>query len=233
MLASGLKITGTGTELPASPTDGDAFILQQDGKNYLYIYFDSTGEWFNLDEFPKAGPQGIPGPQGAAATIGSVNSTASVISPGSAPHVTSEVVGSNIYFHFDIPQGVQGVQGPRGERGLQGIQGVQGPQGPQGETGYTIEILGKINDVASLPSPTSVPRNAGYLVNASAPYNLYVIVGTTTLTWANAGSISPVQITVDSSLSTVSENPVQTKVITQNLNQAAQVVARTSPTSRR
>ena len=225
MLASGLKITGTGTELPASPTDGDAFILQQDGKNYLYIYFGSTGEWFNLDEFPKAGPQGIPGPQGAAATIGSVNSTASVISPGSAPHVTSEVVGSNIYFHFDIPQGVQGVQGPRGERGLQGIQGPQGPQGPQGETGYTIEILGKLNDAADLPTPTSVPRNAGYLVNASAPYNLYVIVGSTTLTWANAGSVSPVQITVDSSLSTVSENPVQNKVITQNLNQAAQVVA--------
>ena len=225
MLASGLKITGTGTELPVSPTDGDAFILQQDGKNYLYIYFDSTGEWLNLDEFPKAGPQGIPGPQGAAATIDSVNSTASVISPGSEPHVTSEVVGSNIYFHFDIPQGVQGVQGPRGERGLQGIQGPQGPQGPQGETGYTIEILGKLNDAADLPTPTSVPRNAGYLVNASAPYNLYVIVGSGTLTWANAGSVSPVQITVDSSLSTVSENPVQNKVITQNLNQAAQVVA--------
>lgn len=208
---SGIKIQGKGTTLPASPEVGDAYILEEDGKNNLYLYF-STG-WANMGEFPAQGPQGIPGPQGDAAQIGNVYAETNTIAAGAAASVTATVYGRNISFEFNIPRGSQGAQGPRGLKGETGPQGPEGPQGPQGETGYTIRILGTLASYEDLPTPASVGYGGGYLIGSS-PYNLYIVTGAPgSLLWTNVGPVTPQTITVDANMSASSENPVQNKVI--------------------
>lgn len=209
---SGISIKGKGTTLPESPNEGDAYILEEGGKDNLYIYF-ATG-WSNLGEFPARGPQGIPGPQGDAATIGNVLAETTTSAPGSPASVSATVYGKNVLFEFSIPRGAQGSQGPRGFQGPQGETGPQGPQGPQGETGYTIRILGVVADYEDLPTPAAVGYGAGYLVGSSAPYNLYIVTGEPgSMLWTNVGPVTPQTITVDNNLSPTSENPVQNKVI--------------------
>lgn len=208
---SGIKIQGKGTTLPASPEVGDAYILEEGGKNYLYLYF-STG-WSNMGEFPAQGPQGIPGPQGDAAQIGNVYTETNTIAAGAAASVSATVYGRNVSFEFNIPRGSQGAQGPRGLKGETGPQGPEGPQGPQGDTGYTIRILGVLADYEDLPTPASVGYGGGYLIGSS-PYNLYIVTGTPgSLLWTNVGPVTPQTITVDANMSPTSENPVQNKVI--------------------
>ena len=214
-LASGLKITGTGPTLPPSPEDLDAFLLQQDGKTYLYIYFDSIQGWSNLGEFPAVGPQGVPGPQGDAASIGSVECSTETISAGDSAHVSVDVQGTNLFFSFEIPQGAVGAQGPRGERGVQGPVGPQGPQGPQGNDGASIQIVGSVSSYESLPDPETVAANYAFLVGANAPYNLYVAVGASgSREWVNAGPVTPQNVIVDSALNATSRHPVENRVVT-------------------
>ena len=213
-LLSGLKITGTGPTLPPDPEDQDAFLLQQDGKTYLSIYFEADQAWANLGEFPAVGPQGIPGPQGSAATIGAVECSTRTISAGDSASVEVSVDGTNLHFDFEIPQGAIGAQGPRGERGPQGLTGETGPRGPQGETGSSISIAGTLTSSSNLPDPETVPATTAYLVGLTAPYNLYVIVGAAgSRLWKDVGYVTPQNITVDASMSGTSQNPVQNRVV--------------------
>lgn len=215
-LLSGLKITGTGPTLPPDPEDQDAFLLQQDGKTYLSIYFEADQAWANLGEYPAVGPQGIPGPQGSAATIGAVECSTRTISAGDSASVEVSVAGTNLHFDFEIPQGAIGAQGPRGERGPQGLTGETGPRGPQGETGSSISIVGTLTSSSNLPDPETVPATTAYLVGLTAPYNLYVIVGAAgSRLWKDVGSVTPQNITVDASMSGSSQNPVQNRVVKQ------------------
>lgn len=213
-LLSGLKITGTGPTLPPDPEDQDAFLLQQDGKTYLSIYFEADQAWANLGEYPAVGPQGIPGPQGSAATIGAVECSTRTISAGDSASVEVSVDGTNLHFDFEIPQGAVGAQGPRGERGPQGLTGETGPRGPQGETGSSISIAGTLTSSSNLPDPETVPATTAYLVGLTAPYNLYVIVGAAgSRLWKDVGAVTPQNITVDASMSGSSQNPVQNRVV--------------------
>ena len=213
-LLSGLKITGTGPTLPPDPENQDAFLLQQDGKTYLSIYFEADQAWANLGEFPAVGPQGIPGPQGSAATIGAVECSTRTISAGDSASVEVSVAGTNLHFDFEIPQGAVGAQGPRGERGPQGLTGETGPRGPQGETGSSISIAGTLTSSSNLPDPETVPATTAYLVGLTAPYNLYVIVGAAgSRLWKDVGAVTPQNITVDASMSGTSQNPVQNRVV--------------------
>lgn len=215
-LLSGLKITGTGPTLPPDPEDQDAFLLQQDGKTYLSIYFEADQAWANLGEYPAVGPQGIPGPQGSAATIGAVECSTRTISAGDSASVEVSVDGTNLHFDFEVPQGAVGAQGPRGERGPQGMTGETGPRGPQGETGSSISIAGTLTSSSKLPDPETVPATTAYLVGLTAPYNLYVIVGAAgSRLWKDVGSVTPQNITVDASMSGSSQNPVQNRVVKQ------------------
>lgn len=215
-IKQGLKIVGVGTEVPSSLEDGEAYLVGTAVPYTLYIKVD--GSIINLGQFPKPGPQGGQGPAGSGAVIGTIDTLTTTLEPGMSASVVAETSGNNITFKFEIPQGVPGPTGARGPQGLQGIQGVKGQQGPVGETAYGVEILGVIASADLLPSPSTVARNAGYLVGSSSPYNLYLIIGTNTLSWFNIGSFSPNQIIVDDALSSSSSNPVANSVITNKLN---------------
>lgn len=92
------------------------------------------------------------------------------------------------------PQGDTGPKGPKGDTGPQGLQGETGPQGPKGEKGADgfspIATVMKSGDTATI---TITDKN-----------------GTTT---AQVKDGSDATITIDSALSSTSENPVQNAVI--------------------
>ena len=162
---------------------GDAYMIGTEPPYTLYIltreFSGMTGpHWFNVGMFPLPGPQGVPGVQGERGE-----------------------------------RGLQGVQGERGERGLQGIQGiqgiqgvpgVQGPRGPRGEAGVpgnAVSIIGIISTEDELPTPTESIRNNAYLLNkGNNVYDMYIILGESTLVWTNVGEFnSGTQVTVGGS----------------------------------
>lgn len=181
----GIKVVGqeqTVDALPA-PTEytgdfGDAYAIGATSPYTLYIYTRANGTnpnnyWFNIGQFPLQGPAGSDGATGPQGPIG--------------------------------PQGPTGPQGPQGKQGPQGIQGPTGPQGPQGlqgvpgpkgDPGQSFQIVGILDSASALPTPTEETRSQAYLVpDATEPgtYDLYVITGTTSLVWENAGHIESVQ----------------------------------------
>ena len=123
-------------------------------------------------------------------------------------------------------QGVQGARGPKGDKGEQGDIGLTGPtgqkgdkgdkgdkgeQGDPGESAFLFTVVAKINTVAELPSPSSLPRNYAYLVDSGTInsaddkiYDLYIITGDSpNLMWTNIGPLNGVintgNVTVNSS----------------------------------
>lgn len=104
--------------------------------------------------------------------------------------------GKTVILDLTGPQGIQGVQGPIGPTGPQGPIGPTGPQGPEGPTGpqgpegpvsSPIEIQGVVSSVSQLPDPSTLPRNAAYLVTVDGINHLYLIAGTTDLSWVDFG----------------------------------------------
>lgn len=83
-----------------------------------------------------------------------------------------------------------GLQGPKGDKGDKGDTGETGAQGPQGVPGISYIILGQVDDVSDLPSPSIVQRNSAYLVGTEEPYNLYVVIGTNALEWFDCGELT-------------------------------------------
>lgn len=181
----GIKVVAqeqTVDALPA-PTEytgdfGDAYAIGATSPYTLYIYTRANGThpnnyWFNIGQFPMPGPAGLDGATGPRGPQG--------------------------------PKGDQGIQGPQGKQGPQGIQGPTGPRGPQGiqgdpgpkgDPGQSFQIVGILDSASALPTPTEETRNQAYLVpDATEPgtYDLYVITGTTSLVWENAGHIESVQ----------------------------------------
>ena len=208
----GIKVVGQvdyESELPNPATYtgefGDAYVV---GTEEPYEYFIFTrafeGEeephWFDLGIFPVPGPQGPQGEQGPVGVTPSisVNASAETVSPGSSAAASVSASGTPTQpvftFSFNIPQGVQGIQGIQGPQGPVGPQGPQGIQGEQGETGYLYTILGQVASTSLLPSPSTVMRTGAYLVGASEPYDVYIIIGETDadLEWVNIGPIATV-----------------------------------------
>lgn len=181
----GIKVVGqeqTVDGLPA-PTEykgdyGDAYAIGATSPYTLYIYTRANGThpldyWFNIGQFPMPGPagkdgaigpQGPQGPQGQQGIQGATGAT-----------------------------GAPGVQGPIGPQGQQGVQGIQGPKGDPGDS---FKIVGILDNTSQLPTPTEAIRNQAYLIpdaSEEGTYDLYVITGTTSLVWENAGHIESVQ----------------------------------------
>lgn len=152
---------------------GDAYIVGTEAPYDYYIFTrafegDQTPQWFNLGVFPQPGPQGPAGQDGADGATG--------------PQGPQGIQG------IQGPQGLQGIQGPKGDKG---DKGDTGDQGPKGNDGTTYIVLGQVDEVEDLPDPSLVtPRNGGYLVGTEAPYNLYIVIGTNTLEWFDAGAVT-------------------------------------------
>lgn len=187
----GIKVVGQVDYLNSLPTVdeyktaypgweyGDAFAVGTVSPYSLYILTRANDSnpndyWFNIGLFPMPGSQGPKGDKGDTGARGPIG--------------------------LQGPQGVQGIQGPTGaqgpigQTGPQGIQGVKGDTGPQGEPGESFKIVGSLTTTGQLPTPTEDIRTNAYLIPDSNGYNhLWVITGTTTLVWTDAGQITGVQ----------------------------------------
>lgn len=165
--------------------------------------------WLNVGRISIVGPQGERGlqgergPQGERGTsisagasgnyYGTVNGDLYLVTSGTQSSLGNVYVYSAASGQWVLqgnirgPQGPQGVQGPPGERGL---PGAPGPKGETGDVGGFINIAGIVATSDSLPLPSELGNlTIAYLVGASAPYDLYVQVGSTSATavWVNAG----------------------------------------------
>lgn len=184
----GIKVVGEGktiADLPDASTYqgeyGDAYAIGESSPYTLYIWTRANGThpsayWFNIGQFPLTGPQGPKGEDGAPGAQGPTGATGPQGPQG--------------------PTGATGAQGPQGPQGPQGIQGPQGPQGAKGDAGEPFKIAGKLTSTSLLPDPSTVDRNTAYLIpDASEPgtYDMYVITGTDTLMWDNAGHVQSIE----------------------------------------
>jgi len=191
---------------------GDAYLIGTEAPYDMYIYTQpSVGEtnfkWFNIGAFPALGPQGEVGPEGPQGPQGDAsNWRFGTVNPSildkDREHDGYLNTTTGMVFEFSgtnwVPigsiQGPRGIQGPIGPQGPTGATGAQGNQGPQGPAGITIEIIGVVDTLGSLPDPSTVSRNAGYILESGDDKNLYIIVEDENqdLTWYDAGAFTGV-----------------------------------------
>ena len=204
---------------------GDAILVGNTSPYNYYIFTrpfstGGTNQWFNIGKFPVAGPAGQMGPAGATGPAGERGTkwfSGPLLDPAVSDYeegdlylitglnATSADLG-NVYQvrsgAWALITNIRGQVGPAGPRGPQGEQGETGPAGPAGPAGPVsspVSILGEITSTAQLPDPTTVPRNAAYLVkpDETTPPDLYIIVGTDDLVWQNSGGFGyGTQVTV-------------------------------------
>lgn len=216
---AGVRVVGeeaSASDLPDPVTYtgqlGDAYLIGIEAPFDMYIYTQpSVGEtnfkWFNIGAFPALGPQGEQGPEGPRGPQGDAsNWRFGTVNPAildtDREHDGYLNTTTGMVFEFSgtnwIPigsiQGPRGNQGPIGPQGPTGRTGAQGNQGPQGPAGVTIEIIGVVDTVGSLPDPSTVSRNAGYILESGDDKNLYIIVEDENqdLTWYDAGAFAGV-----------------------------------------
>ena len=163
--------------------------------------------WFDIGPIAIAGPQGPQGDQGEQGPQGQSSKwyvSVSVPAADTSKYLAGDMCiltrkeykgqvyqfnGTAWEYKINImgPQGVEGPVGPAGPQGEQGPQGIQGIPGPA--SGF-INIRGIVPNTGALPSPSSLnDLTQAYLVGSSAPYNLYIQVGSSaaTATWNNMG----------------------------------------------
>lgn len=213
----GIRVVGevdTEAELPDPATYsgeyGDAYTVGTQTPYDYYIFTRPnddipTAHWFNVGQFPMPGPQGEPGLPGAKGDKGSMIYTEKF----NPTLVTGYNVGDlwvntkdNALFQLNN----------NGWDRVGYVKGDTGPQGPKGDKGDTgapgtpLNIVGVLNSIDLLPNPSTVNKATAYLVGASAPYMIYVIVGdindTSTWTWQ--------QLAVGGTNVTVNNQPVGT-----------------------
>ena len=170
----------------------------------------STDYWLNIGPIALVGPQGPKGEQGIPGENGKDAKWYAGKGNPNEVMAAPDILGGSMFLdsnsgdvYYKDPQGMwlyqlntRGPQGPNGARGPQGFQGIEGPtgpQGPKGEPGTTFKLMGVLTSVNSLPSPSSVERNAAYIVNG----DLYAITGNTSLSWTNLGPYNGTIITKD------------------------------------
>lgn len=208
----GIKVVGqvdSVADLPDPATYdgeyGDAFIVGESSPYNYYIFTrafegQEVPQWYDLGIFPQPGPQGPQGPEGPVGPAPSITATGSVtgLEYGQTPTIAITRSGTNanpvLAFAFELPGGPQGIQGPAGPQGIQGPVGPTGPQGVKGDPGFIYTLYGQISSASNLPDPTQVSRNAAYLVGASAPYDVYCIIGDhpEDYQWINLGPVATI-----------------------------------------
>lgn len=172
---------------------GDAFaIAATEEPPYEYYVFtrpfegEESPQWFNIGEFPKAGPQGpagqdgeqgergergLTGPQGPKGATGNTGATGPA---GPAP-----AIGENGNWYRD------GV-----DTGLPS----RGPQGEQGEPGTFFHIKGQVDSEDLLPDASEVDIESAYCVGTELPYDVYAIMDVAgTHYWINLGPVAVVE----------------------------------------
>lgn len=131
------------TAIPGPYVYGEAFQIGNGIPYNLYIFTRNIEDFFNFGPFPapgKDGKDGAAGPKGDKGDQGERGERG--------------------------PQGLQGITGERGPQGVQGPIGPTGPTGSQGPVGPAFNVLGTLNSLDQLPTPTEALRDAGsaYLI---------------------------------------------------------------------
>ena len=159
-----LNISAVYADIPSViPPEGE-YILVGEDKPYE-LYFSCGGVLVDIGKFNF---EGIPGPAGAQGVQGPVG----------------------VGIKGDTgPQGPQGIPGPKGEKGEPStIPGPQGPAGKDGESTPVYVIRGTVEDAELLPLPSTVDRNAAYLVGTGTNLHIYIIVGdSSSMLWKDIG----------------------------------------------
>lgn len=179
----GIKVRGVINnvdELPNPETYtggfGDAYLLALDNNAYTaYVFTRSDAEHSTAWWLPLA-LQGIVGPEGKPGRPGEIGER-----------------GPRGYRGERGEKGEKGNRGPVGLTGRPGSPGSRGPRGEKGEAGESFEIIGVVDNIQALPTPTETIRSHAYLVGTiGSNLDLYVIVGPVggTLQWVNSGDIA-------------------------------------------
>lgn len=172
-----------------------------------YIQYSNDGvTWENLIAVSElkgeAGPQGIPGADGAQGPKGDPGPQGIPGEKGEAgpqgPRGETGPQGERGLKGDAGPQGVPGEKGADGAKGDTGPQGERGPQGPKGdkgdpgqkgETGSGFVVKGYYGTVSALQTSVKNPAvGDAYGVGASEPYDIYIYDGVTR-TWINNGPL--------------------------------------------
>lgn len=213
----GIKVKGIleSPELLPSPSTydgdyGDAYAVGTSEPYDFYIWTRAAvagqpGFWFNFGNIAIAGPQGPAGERGPQGEKGERGSQ--WFSGSGQPTTTSgynagdyyiNVATGNIWHLHDeggliwlLEGNIKGPQGPRGNdgaRGPAGPQGEKGIAGPAGPAGPIVDLIGELASIDQLPSPTSVPRQSGYLISDGTNLHTWIIIGEgSNLLWYDAG----------------------------------------------
>lgn len=183
---------------------GDAYAVGTETPYDLFIWTremsTTVGDfWFNIGKFPQ--PSTVPGPQGPQGQAGKDGENSKWYISLNAPSFIAvnndmclNVNNGDVYIYENgwvkkgNIKGPQGIQGPKGEDST--VPGPQGPQGPKGDPGgnTTWYLLGELTSTSQLPDPTTVRRDAAYLVTVGETNHIYAIAGTDTLTWVDVGT---------------------------------------------
>ena len=193
---------------------GDTYAVGAQAPYSLYILTRASGThpndyWFEIGQFPIPGPEGKAG-ESADITVESTTTTL----PGSSARVVNTGDKTHAKLQFYIPRGDKGDQGitPTINIGTVSagdyanvtnsgsttdvILDFVVPKGPKGDSikgdpGDSFQIVGTLDNTNQLPTPTESIRSQAYLISDNTNRkHLWVITGTTTLIWTDAGAIT-------------------------------------------
>lgn len=222
----GIKVIGVISD-PANLPDpltyageyGDAYAVGATEPYDYYIFTrpdPNSGHpdnfWLNVGGLTVQGPRGPQGPKGDTGAAGKNDkwyvSYADPPSSLGAEYTlalnlsNANILTRNVSGGWSISTNIKGAQGIQGPQGPQGVPGARGPQGAKGDTGIpgsAVNIIDILSSVEDLPNPTTVARDAAYLIGD----NIYIITGTgTDLVWKNAGIFSGGGSTIVNSVGT-------------------------------
>ena len=129
------------TDLPDTGSDGDAYIVDEDGN--VYTWGSLTSSWINIGHI--VGPQGPIGPTGQTGSQGEqgIQGVQGLQGDAGSQGIQGEKgdkgdkgdAGTNGIDGVDGYTPIYGIDYINGSQGLQGIQGIQGEKGDKGDKG--------------------------------------------------------------------------------------------------
>ena len=166
---------------------GDTIAVGTEEPYELYILTRANSShpndyWFDLGEFPLAGPQGEPGEEG----------------PEGQPGVDATITGATVTVDSDstgTPSASVTLGGTPGARTFAfSFSNLKGNTGPQGDPGAFFNIVGQVANSSLLPAASEVGSTAAYLVGTTAPYDVYCIMTTGGVkSWINLGPVAVIE----------------------------------------
>ena len=210
----GIRVVGIidTPDLLPSPIDyrgefGDAYAVGTEAPYTFYIWTRSSdpelnGLWFDVGDIAIPGPAGERGATGERGEKGERGSQ--WFSGAGQPTTTSGYQVGDMYINVNTGnvwhlhtegwrlegniKGPQGPQGLPGIRGPQGAEGAKGPAGPAGPAGPIVDVIGELTNIDQLPDPSTLPRQAAYLISDGTAKHVWIITGNeNNLSWYDAG----------------------------------------------